>query len=306
MALLYQDLLARKELTPSGQLPLVLPIVLYNGENRWWAPLELSELIQAVPEAAQPYVPRLRYRLIDEGSYSAEELEERQNLVGALFGLEKSRRREDLKRWLDRLPGWLVSPPLDVYTIGERSDLRRCGSVLGAALVVTRGGRTDDPLVGAMESLRDVSMGIVDFAMRFAPIGVAGLMFAMAARFGFSLVVPLGKYVGVVGVWKTGNSRDPLAFPCARLLQVGQGTLQRCEHDRSGGPPIRHGLGNDPGPAQDLRHPEKQLEPPRQRRVHLPGNLRWRVQEQPAVREERDRLRTETPRRRDRGDDLGE
>lgn len=117
VALLYQDLLARKELTPSGQLPLVLPVVLYNGEDRWWAPLELSELIQAVPEEAQPYVPRLRYRLIDEGSYSAEELEERQNLAGALFGLEKSRRREDLERWSGRLAGWLRRP--------EDAELRR-------------------------------------------------------------------------------------------------------------------------------------------------------------------------------------
>lgn len=110
VGLLYQDLLARKELTPSGQLPLVLPVVLYNGEDRWWAPLELSELIQAVPEEAQPYVPRLRYRLIDEGSYSPEELEDRQNLAGALFGLEKSRRREDLERWSGRLAGWLRRP----------------------------------------------------------------------------------------------------------------------------------------------------------------------------------------------------
>ena len=88
VALLYQDLIARKELTPSGELPLVLPIVLYNGEDRWWAPLEPSELIQAVPEEARPYVPRLRYRLIDEGSYSREELEDRQNLAGALLACD--------------------------------------------------------------------------------------------------------------------------------------------------------------------------------------------------------------------------
>ena len=117
VALLYQDLLARRELTPSGRLPLVLPIVLYNGEDRWWAPLELSELIQAVPEEAQPYVPRLRYRLIDEGSYSQEELEDRQNLAGALFGLEKSRRRDDLERWSGRLTAWLQRP--------EDAELRR-------------------------------------------------------------------------------------------------------------------------------------------------------------------------------------
>lgn len=70
-----------------------------------------------MPEEARPYVPRLRYRLIDEGSYSPEELEDRQNLAGALGGLEKSRRTEDLKRWLGRLAGWLRKP--------EDAELRR-------------------------------------------------------------------------------------------------------------------------------------------------------------------------------------
>ena len=137
VALLYQDLLARKELTPSGELPLVLPIVLYNGDDRWWAPLELSELIQAVPEEAQPYVPRLRYRLIDEGSYSPEELEGRKNLAAALFGLEKSRRRNDLDRWLGRLTGWLRRP--------EDAELRRAFVVWFEAVFLNSRSRGEIP-----------------------------------------------------------------------------------------------------------------------------------------------------------------
>ncbi len=143
VALLYQDLLARKELTPSGELPLVLPIVLYNGEDRWWAPLELSELIQAVPEEAQPYVPRLRYRLIDEGSYSPEELEGRKNLAAALFGLEKSRRRDDLKRWLGHLAGWLRRP--------EDAELRRAFVVWFEAVFLNSRSRVEIPEVPGLE-----------------------------------------------------------------------------------------------------------------------------------------------------------
>lgn len=137
VALLYQDLLARKELTSSGELPLVLPIVLYNGEDRWWAPLELSELIQAVPEEAQPYVPRLRYRLIDEGSYSPEELEGRKNLAAALFGLEKSHRRDDLERWSGRLTGWLRRP--------EDAGLRRAFVVWFEAVFLNSRSREEIP-----------------------------------------------------------------------------------------------------------------------------------------------------------------
>lgn len=37
LGLLYQDLIRQKNLTPSGKLPPVLPVVLYNGEKRWKA-----------------------------------------------------------------------------------------------------------------------------------------------------------------------------------------------------------------------------------------------------------------------------
>lgn len=70
--------------------------------------------------------------------------------------------------------------------------------IFGMALLLVRGDRSQDPLVGALESLRDVSMKIVDFAMMLAPLGVAGLMFTMTAKFGFGLIGNLGKYVLVV------------------------------------------------------------------------------------------------------------
>jgi len=74
ISLLYQDLVKEKELTPDGKLPLVIPLVLYNGEARWWAPQELAELIEHVDAAAEAYVPRLRYRVIDEGQYPLKDL----------------------------------------------------------------------------------------------------------------------------------------------------------------------------------------------------------------------------------------
>ncbi|QDQ28867.1 Rpn family recombination-promoting nuclease/putative transposase [Chitinimonas arctica] len=52
---LYLDLSKdpkRLPLTPSGKLPPVLPIVMYNGAPRWSAPLELDELIEAGPRQA--------------------------------------------------------------------------------------------------------------------------------------------------------------------------------------------------------------------------------------------------------------
>lgn len=110
IALLYQDLVKEGELTPDGKLPLVIPLVLYNGEVRWWAPEELSELIEQVDEAAQAFVPRLRYRVIDEGRYSLKDLARRESVAAQLFWLEKSRSRQALRRGTGRLVPLLSGP----------------------------------------------------------------------------------------------------------------------------------------------------------------------------------------------------
>ena len=107
VALLYQDLIARKELTPSGKLPQILPIVIYNGEERWWAPLEVAELIEAVSE---PDLPRLRYRVIDEGSYAPASSKKLRNLAAILFRLEKSREREEIQRGIHEFADHLGDP----------------------------------------------------------------------------------------------------------------------------------------------------------------------------------------------------
>ena len=110
IALLYQYLIKEGELTPDGKLPLVLPLVLYNGEGKWSAPLELSELIERVDEAAQALVPRLRYLVIDEGRYSLKDLAGRESVTAQLFWLEKSRSRRGLSRGTERLVPLLSGP----------------------------------------------------------------------------------------------------------------------------------------------------------------------------------------------------
>lgn len=81
---------------------------------------------------------------------------------------------------------------------GEMISLMVFALIFGVALTLARPNRPDDPLVGMIDSLRDVSMRVVDMAMALAPIGVAALMFAMTARFGWTLILSLGKYVLVV------------------------------------------------------------------------------------------------------------
>jgi len=110
VGLLYQDLIKRGELSPDGKLPLVIPIVLYNGEERWSAPHQLADLIEEVDPEADLFQPRFIYKVIDEGSYALDDLAARKNLAAALFWLEKAPEPDDLQLGIDRLVEWLGDP----------------------------------------------------------------------------------------------------------------------------------------------------------------------------------------------------
>jgi predicted transposase/invertase (TIGR01784 family) len=112
LGLLYQDLIQRRQLTPAGKLPPVLPLVLYNGLAPWGAVRELSELIETVPGGLEQYRPQLRYCLLDEVRIADSELESLRNLAAALFRLEKSHGPADIERVLTALIEWLREPDL--------------------------------------------------------------------------------------------------------------------------------------------------------------------------------------------------
>jgi DAACS family dicarboxylate/amino acid:cation (Na+ or H+) symporter len=54
------------------------------------------------------------------------------------------------------------------------------------------------PVKAFLEGIFAVTLRIIDFAMRFAPIGVFGLIFTTASLLGVSAFVALGKYAGLV------------------------------------------------------------------------------------------------------------
>lgn len=65
--------------------------------------------------------------------------------------------------------------------------------IIGAALTVTT-DRTA-PLVQVLQGIFDVSMTVIGFAMRIAPIGVACLVFAITSRIGFDVLGMLIRFV---------------------------------------------------------------------------------------------------------------
>jgi hypothetical protein len=113
--LLYQDLIKRGEVLADGRLPPVLPIVLYNGSQRWSAVTDVFDLIPAVPGLVEQFKPRLKYLLIDENAWSDSELASLKNLVAAVFRIEHPASPEAIGDLLSLLDEWLA----------ERPDLRR-------------------------------------------------------------------------------------------------------------------------------------------------------------------------------------
>lgn len=110
IGLLYQDLLKQQKFGKHDKLPPVVPIVLYNGKPRWTAATELSNLIHDLPHGFNQYKPSVNYLLLDEGRYSADELNPLKNLVAAIFRLENAKTHQDIIAVIDDLLQWLIKP----------------------------------------------------------------------------------------------------------------------------------------------------------------------------------------------------
>ncbi len=121
VGMLYQDLIRAGQVKTGQLLPPVLPVVLYNGERRWHAATDITEIIQHVPGGLGKYQPAHRHLLLSEREYRQEDLGNLQNLVAALFRLENSRNPEELLSVVTELLKWLGSP--------EQSTLRRAFTV---------------------------------------------------------------------------------------------------------------------------------------------------------------------------------
>lgn len=68
--------------------------------------------------------------------------------------------------------------------------------IVGVALTITR--ERTGPLIGVIEGLFDVSMTIIGFAMKLAPLGVGCLIFSVTATIGFEILHILLWFVATV------------------------------------------------------------------------------------------------------------
>jgi predicted transposase YdaD len=111
IALLWQDLIAQGQVTKDGLLPPVLPIVLYNGDRPWTAPLTLRPLITPSPAFLTALQPELAYRFLDENRVPTTGGPLLRNLSAAIFALEQSGGLAAQRKVMHALGAWLKDRP---------------------------------------------------------------------------------------------------------------------------------------------------------------------------------------------------
>jgi len=83
-------------------LPAIIPIVLYNGKNKWTASASFKEILSGY-ELFENNILDFNYILFDINRYSDEELYNVSNLVSAVFLLDQEMNEEELIRRLRKL-----------------------------------------------------------------------------------------------------------------------------------------------------------------------------------------------------------
>jgi hypothetical protein len=114
---------------PEGQLPTVVPLVLYNGASPWRAATDVAQCYGPSLPGLEGYRPQLRYHLIDEARLKLHAVPQVRNLAEALFRLERSRTPRDIVQVLEMLSELLrgegMQPLRRTISVWVRMQLRR-------------------------------------------------------------------------------------------------------------------------------------------------------------------------------------
>ncbi|GAC40913.1 Rpn family recombination-promoting nuclease/putative transposase [Paenibacillus popilliae] len=96
----------------SFQLPPIIPIVLYNGKQKWTASRQLRELL-ANEDMFGSELLNFEYLLIDVARYTEEELLSLSNTIGSVFLLDQTEDQEELLKRLGKLVHTIQQMPED-------------------------------------------------------------------------------------------------------------------------------------------------------------------------------------------------
>ena len=109
VSLLYLNLLSNKKLNygKRKKLPVVLPIVLYNGQKYWTAKRNIQDMVEKAPDEMSKYVPKLSYYFIDEIHPESNEkdtvFDGLANSVVAIMKLQRTLSSEEFYKFINKV-----------------------------------------------------------------------------------------------------------------------------------------------------------------------------------------------------------
>ncbi len=147
---LYRQLVRALSPKHDDKLPIVLPMVLYRGDRTWTAAEDVFDLIAPAPAEVTPYLPHLRYLLLDANAFPADQLEGMRNPAACLLWLEGSETMNTEP--IDELDELLSRP--------EDAGLRRAFALWVTTTFLP--SRLSGATVPTMEKLEEVSPMITE------------------------------------------------------------------------------------------------------------------------------------------------
>ncbi|EGD50586.1 hypothetical protein TheetDRAFT_2602 [Thermoanaerobacter ethanolicus JW 200] len=99
---ILRDIPLKEQKRKDFKLPAIIPIVLYNGINKWTAFLSFKETIDSYQLFGENIID-FKYILIDVNRYNEEELLQLSNLISSIFLLDRKIDKEELTEKLGKL-----------------------------------------------------------------------------------------------------------------------------------------------------------------------------------------------------------
>ena len=99
---IFKNVSEKEAKRKSFRLPVIVPMVLYNGKRKWNVPINFKETLESY-EMFEDQVLNFKYILINVRSFQEDELVNLSNLIGSVFLLDQGESIEENLRSLKRL-----------------------------------------------------------------------------------------------------------------------------------------------------------------------------------------------------------
>ena len=149
MGAFYQNHIARSGAPQGTKLPVIFPVVIYNGQREWNAACELDGLIEPSPPGLEEFRPALRYKLLE--AWRCGEARTEQNLAESIFRIERSQNLPGAGQVMDEL--------IEKFDGGAYAQVDRTFAKWLTAFIRNR---YPDNEIRDCESVKEVRMQVVD------------------------------------------------------------------------------------------------------------------------------------------------